>query len=291
MTRPRKDPPPDAAESQAGKVRSWRQYESAIDFVLKFAAVPGVIVYAVLFVSYRRYYSALGMDPEDAGVTNTYVLSRSLGLIFLTVLFVTLAALPPYFDENRMSKWVKAVASTFLLVPLGAFVAILLKSSNLSFIAIMLMLALFSITVTPDIYSRLGLRARIVRLAVLITVGVILLTAALSSYANSQALNRALRGCHVKPLDFHGVPILDISATVAMIDWIGPREQRPPDFSNFPAQSSVTGLVIGRGTTLAFLKQENMRMKLVQVPANLVMVQTYPGSMSDLLAPGPCPSN
>jgi hypothetical protein len=286
MTKPRKDPPPDAAESQVGKTQGWRQYESIIDFILKFAAAPGAIVYVVLFVSYRRYYLALGMDPEDAGVTNTYVLSRSLGLIFLAILFVTLAALPPYFEENRTPKWVKAVASTLLLVPLGAYVTKLLTLSNLPFVTIMLMLVLFTIIVAPDIYSRLGLRARIVRLVVLITVSVVLLTAALGSYAKSQALNQALRGCHVKPLDFHGVPILDISATVAIIDWIGPREQRPPEFLN--SQSSVTGLVIGRGTTLAFLKQENTRMKLVQVPANLVMVQTYPGSTSDLLASGPC---
>jgi hypothetical protein len=142
------------------------------------------------------------MDPEDAGVTNTYVLSRSLGLIFLTMLFVTLAALPPYFEENRTSKWVKAVASTLLLVPLGAYVTKLLTLSNLSFITIMLMLVLFTIIVAPDIYSRLGLRALIVRLVVLITVSVVLLTAALGSYANSQALNQALRGCYVKPLDF-----------------------------------------------------------------------------------------
>jgi hypothetical protein len=64
------------------------------------------------------------------------------------------------------------------------------------------MLVLFTIIVAPDIYSRLGLRALIVRLVVLITVSVVLLTAALGSYANSQALNQALRGCYVKPLDF-----------------------------------------------------------------------------------------
>ena len=61
-------------------------FEVAVETVLKALAIAGALVYGALFLGYRNYYSALGLSPEDVGVSNTYVLVRSVGFIALMAL-------------------------------------------------------------------------------------------------------------------------------------------------------------------------------------------------------------
>ncbi len=299
MTQDPTDPPQGAEPPNGARLAP------TIEFLLKFAAVPGAILYAVLFIAYRRYYSALGISPEDAGVGNTYILSRSLGLASLIMLFVALAAVAVYLEDLHVNKRYPAeqasgvrgrirlldrlhsiaarsagVLKSILAMLFGGFVTSLYpKSTPFWLIAPSLLLIAL---VTAAEYGRFGEHKHLVRFIVAPTVGVLVLTAALNTYSNHQASARALLGCHVRPLEFFGIVILDISATSAQIEWAGSNEQLPRNFTGSSSGTSVEGLVVGRGSVLSFLRPDKDRVTLIQVPATLVVTRFDPRATTDL---------
>jgi hypothetical protein len=54
-----------------------------IDTLVKSTAIGGAIIYGALFFGYRTYYKALGMNPENVGIGNTFILVRSIGFVLL----------------------------------------------------------------------------------------------------------------------------------------------------------------------------------------------------------------
>jgi len=58
----------------------------------RLGALSAPLVYAALFVGYRTYYAKLGINPEDLGISTTFVLVRSIGFIALAIAAVALVA-------------------------------------------------------------------------------------------------------------------------------------------------------------------------------------------------------
>jgi hypothetical protein len=67
----------------------------AIRNVGQILAIGGVLLYAILSISYQRFYGQLGVDPSDVGFTYTTILATSVGLIVgILVDIVLLVGLP-----------------------------------------------------------------------------------------------------------------------------------------------------------------------------------------------------
>ena len=71
----------------------WTLRLPSVGDVLKPAAVASGVIYAGLFLGYRKYYDLLGVRPEGVGVTSTYVLVRSIGFILIAGVLTVLAIL------------------------------------------------------------------------------------------------------------------------------------------------------------------------------------------------------
>ena len=65
----------------------------SIGDVLKLTAVASGVIYAGLFLGYRKYYNLLGVRPEEVGINNTFILVRSIGFILLAAVGTGLAIL------------------------------------------------------------------------------------------------------------------------------------------------------------------------------------------------------
>ncbi|MFC3893810.1 hypothetical protein ACFOWZ_20230 [Lentzea rhizosphaerae] len=278
------------------------RHQATLELILKFAAAPGIILFATLFIAYRRYYATLGVTPEDVGITNAYVLSRSVGLVLLVLLFVAITALSSFIERresgfgrgrpsgsglNRLLSKVWAVLPLILRAFLTAVTGLLLARlypRTVHYVILIFVLILVGvITLTSDrFYDRFGSFGRTFRLFVTALAGAIVLATALNSFAHYQANGRALRGCSVEPFDFYGLTILDISADYARIDWIGPPQQAPAMFVESSGQRSVHGLVVGRGSTLSFVKRVEGQVVVLQVPAALVTTESDPKTPKDL---------
>src|SRR5690348_5817582 len=60
-----------------------------IEDVAKLVGLVGIALFGALFLCYERFYSTLGIDPEDVGDNYLYILSRSFGVILIiTGIFV-----------------------------------------------------------------------------------------------------------------------------------------------------------------------------------------------------------
>jgi hypothetical protein len=65
-----------------------------IDEFAKTLGLLGIGIYAVLFLAYQRYYSVLGIRPEEIGVSQLFLLSRSAAFLILVALPLIYIAVP-----------------------------------------------------------------------------------------------------------------------------------------------------------------------------------------------------
>lgn len=71
---------------------TWRLRWPDTDDLAKLGAVASAILYGILFLAYRTYYSAVDIDPEDVGVSSGFVLVRSIGFVLITLAIATTVA-------------------------------------------------------------------------------------------------------------------------------------------------------------------------------------------------------
>src|SRR4051794_21672424 len=57
-----------------------------LDSVAKLLALLGIVLYGALFLAYWAFYDRLGVSPEEVGVDNLFILSRSLGFVAFALL-------------------------------------------------------------------------------------------------------------------------------------------------------------------------------------------------------------
>jgi len=82
----------DGAVSEAKQGRSTLKMPSVGD-VLKLSGVAAGVMYGALVLGYRKYYTRLGIRPEDVGVSNTFILVRSIGFVLLAAIGTAVAIL------------------------------------------------------------------------------------------------------------------------------------------------------------------------------------------------------
>ena len=236
-----------------------------LDVVLKFAALPAVVVYGLLFLAYRNFYTRLGIDPEDAGVDNAYVLSRSTGLVLLVGLFMGLSFLAQASERLIVERaqmrerpvaerdWNIAVlgARFVLSLPFAIFLSLLYSPYLPAIVNIGALFIASAAQTFPiaQLRRRLGEWSDTAVYVGILVVGLLLPATALVSRAHYDA-DRAMQGCSVEPSQFLSIPILDLSTSHVVVSWTGPSQTRPRVFD---ANSVIEGTLVARGSGADFI--------------------------------------
>jgi hypothetical protein len=239
------------ADRRTDKAGSWPSVQ--IDDALKVVGLAGALLYGLLFVAYRRYYEALGVVPEDVGVTNSFILPRAVGFILLvSVLALLIAALIANNNlptpESRWFRWRQQVVGTMLGLALAVFLSRFLPDSA----GILSRLGIFSLVVLTSAvlvvlqrfehFARIRIRATLV----ICFVVSLLVPAALVVMQARDSADRVLRGESVRALEVLSIPILDVQANPVYVSWVGEPEQRPAElFGNGPQPARIKGLLLG----------------------------------------------
>ncbi|MCW2635898.1 MAG: hypothetical protein JWQ99_2265 [Blastococcus sp.] len=253
----------------------------ALDTVLKLTALAGALIYGVLFLGYRSFYTRLAVAPEELGVTNTFVLVRSIGFILLMAALAA-ALWVSWFQSRHFRSWPSTrrdVGRFAISLALGA--ALALYGATLSperwpwWVGAAMAGAVFLIGGVSGVL--MSDRPRL-SIAIVLSAGAVLTvvmpTAAVIGRADDLA-GAVKAGSAVAPFDLFSVPVLDVAAVPARVTWIGPREQRPALFGS-DRDPSLSGLLLGQagGTVILAIAVDQGDLHLLRVPASSVLVVT-----------------
>jgi hypothetical protein len=251
----------------------------SIGDVLKFSGIAGGVIYAGLFLSYRKYYSILGVRPEDVGVNNTFILVRSIGFILLAAVGAGVAiALTGWFNlamkgplSRRQIIHIFMVWFKFMLIV--SAVAWIVDHRNIWLPALMGgVLGIACIAMARYTYStrldRLAVRAGLV-VAVVIIMLVPVIVAIISAHTRADSVQK---GNVTTPATILGIPLLDVSAENVMVSWICPDAQRPAIFKQ--SQDNVQqGFLVGETSASYYLRlidksRNPSKIVIVKLPQN-----------------------
>jgi hypothetical protein len=262
-----------------------------IDTFAKTLGLLGVGIYAVLFLAYQRYYSILGIRPEEIGVSQVFLLSRSIAFLILVALPLVyislsfgLAFAAKRVLKPRKSRKLTPLTRALFSIVYGAFAVCLveftrshvvpvvalrffgyLMASVLSTISLLLLL-LPSLRRAPR-HRQFQLMGVIAATFALVAAGAALMDEATESAQLVQ------QGGEVRPVTMLGLPLLDIESQKVRINWILPSAQRPIDVLKEPAGSC--GLLVGRSGTTIFVIPDGAG-RVAQLPIASITLRQDP---------------
>lgn len=259
----------------------WRERVPPVDDLAKLVAVASAVLYGILFLAYRSYYAAMEINPEDVGVTNSFVLARVLGFILITLLvgavvvgylflasgftagpqtradglryvtfFVLGAAL--YFYFSRVFPSAPQLSPLLIIVALGAIAIILNLMKGPRFapywpaafaiVALLLSVAIPSIAVAQEA-AQLGQRAR--------------------------------KGHSVTPFNIFKIPIIDVSAPEIRLHWANPMIPHPREiFGHGQLPEPAEGVLLGQGDNVVIASvRVGGQYRVVRLNAGAVVVE------------------
>jgi hypothetical protein len=247
---------------------------------LKILAVAGTFVYGALFIGYRAYYSAIGIRAEDVGVNHAFILSRSIGFIFLAAIVAGAIGIFAYaigrregFSKKKDLPWVLVAVAL-----VSGHLYFLLKSTKSP-----LWLDGLSLGVIIVAGVVLGLKAEAgaetgkrkpawyigVGLAILLTV---LLPAIAIGMRAHELGETAMSGDSVVPIKVLEVPVLDVSTEHVYAKWICPAGEAPPIFRP-PNRKLVEGSLLGETSTNIFIRVDQSEPNIIiKLPQECIMV-------------------
>ena len=270
-------------ERLAEEAEPWLP-ELGLDAMVKALGLIGIAAFGMLFVAYYRFYSAIGVRPEDIGVTYAYVLARSIGLaliVLAAIAYVVAGILSQ--GIRRWRRWPRAPKSVVrhligAVGPIGfsAGVFALVRDDGVrsasNTAASVLLIALGAVLTVGWLGGRLP-----VRLAAASIVTTVPLAFAVGLAVHAHNLGAGVRaGGTVDPLTVLGAPLLDVQARAVVVEWVGPAAQRPANV--FGAEARLCATDLGRSQSTQFLMTEDRAdgppaVRLVQLPVGMVSVR------------------
>jgi hypothetical protein len=268
-----------------------------IDTFAKTLGLLGVGVYAVLFLAYQRYYSVLGIRPEEIGVTQLFLLSRSvaflmlvaLPLLYLSATFgmgMVLEKIPlPLGRRSRPTKRGEEVFERVMSFLAAIFIAsgmvstaqtigatntparfALFLGASFFLAAGFIQLLMLRIARFP-VRRRLELTGGIMGMFALVGTGI-----ALMSEANDAAA-AVQQGQELRPVTLLGLPLLDVESQRVRINWIMPAIQRPVDVLG--GSAGTCALLVGKSTTTIFVIPQDAE-KVAMLPIASIALRQDP---------------
>lgn len=231
----------------------WKRL--SVDDLAKLVAVASAVLYGILFLAYRSYYAAVEIDPEDVGVTNSFVLARVFGFILITLvvgaivvfyLFITsgfTASHRPWADGLRYATisvliFLLAYYFDWIFPPSIPVVSFPLFGGLLIVIAVILNLLKWSCFApyrqVPFVIVALLLSMVIPSIAVV--------------QRAAQLGQQARKGELVKPFELFTIPIVDVSAPKIRLHWANPMIPHPREiFGHDQLPEPAEGVLLGQG--------------------------------------------
>jgi hypothetical protein len=252
--------------------------------VLKFSGIAGGVMYAALFLGYRKYYDILGVRPEDVGVNNTFILVRSIGFVLLAAISTASAILlTVWFSRAMKGSWNlrKAIHKAIHIFLVGsAFVLIttacLVKVDKQAYWLPGLIAAV--LTVGCIAMARFTYRSRhdrsIALAGLAVTAGTIIFVPAVVAIVSAyHRADMVKQGNPITPAVILGIPILDVSADEVQITWICPDSQRPPIFTQ-SKDNPPMGILVGETSTSYYIRwgNQSQSFEIVKLPQSCALL-------------------
>ncbi len=262
---------------------------------LKLLGLGGTFVYGALFIGYRDYYSALGIRPEDVGVSHLFVLSRSIIFIFVVgIVAATVVFLVEVVAAHHGINWKEAMLMIFVTVLVFVYIGALLPNrciwgvDALILISILGLGALFAVAV----YQERRKLAWNTGLAFTVLVATVIPGAAVG-WRTHELGETALRGQSVPPFKILNIPDMDVSTEEIRAEWICAERERPmlfdPPLENVaggtpvqPRNKVVDGTLLGETSTNIFIRLQQSdsqgkgrRDQIIKLPQECVMLSRY----------------
>ncbi|OBF08301.1 hypothetical protein A5730_11455 [Mycobacterium sp. ACS4054] len=274
---------PDS-DKQPPEPAGTRMPSLSLDNILKLTALAGAVVYGALFTGYRAFYRAVGLNPEEVGINNTFILVRSVGFSIITALVAIawfgatkmVREFRARHSESRLARWATSygwnIAAGFVF---SFFVTSLASPAWSGSVIIAVWVSVFILSVVLGFIAQRSSEDQrtIVGAILAVTVAIMLPTTAIYNKAVRSA-NSILAGHKVKPLTVFNIPILDVSSDAVHATWICPEAQKPPLFKE-AKDSTITGMLIGESGTSYIIrvwKHPVTGPGIVRMPQNCAMV-------------------
>lgn len=256
-----------------------------LENMLQLAALAGAVVYGALFTGYRAFYETLGIDPEDVGISNTFILVRSIAFVVLTALVALTWFSMTRLVNGAMNKRTGERSRTIISYGYNIAVAIAIGIFIIFFaspgwppvakvIVVVSVLVIAMVLTHVANHSSYDDRRKMGAVAAVI-VGFLGSTTAIHHYATHLAQN-VNAGNRIEPITIFGIPVLDVSSGKVTAAWVCPKEQQPPPFRESP-DSSILGYLIGESDTSYIIRLDPAtESQTVSVPQNCVMLTRRP---------------
>jgi hypothetical protein len=259
-----RDSSPERGTEDSSSVESPQSWAPnvSIDDIAKIVAFVSVLLYGILFIGYRTYYEFLNISPEDVGVTSTFVLVRSPGFIalFLTTNWaLTMFLIIPiwsYARSDDRAMLLRTHRTGMIVIGVAVLATLFFLDFPFPILAPLLVPLIIGVAVaffagaTERSTSSTDRHAP-VPLIVFTVILSLVATAILVFEAASEKGRAALAGESVDPMNFEGIPVLDVAAPSVEIYWADPRQPHIPKyFGDGAAPRPVSGLLFGQANNV-----------------------------------------
>jgi hypothetical protein len=232
------------------------------------ATLVGIALYAALFSAYHRFYSILGLQPEDVGVSYVFLLTRSIAftlvvgvpVAYLITIGHALAEAGSASRWRTIGKWLVVIAVNFYaaylirdLSVVGAHYApYVITVWGVAFAAVAISLIVIGTWAIPDVLQVRGAPVRrFVVLTVLVATGGFIAFTGGLAHAAAALAHTAERGFVATPLRIFGFPLLEVEASPVRLEWVGAHSQRPSEL--FAQVEPLCLLLIGQSPSTVYV--------------------------------------
>lgn len=247
-----------------------------LELTVKGVSAAAVAVYVALNIAYQRFYGPLGLSPEDLGVDQSFILSRAVAVLPMALFPVVIVSLTSFIFAKIVNvEHRRVLVSLFLIVPC-VLVMIYFAIGYVIRQDPLIIAILNEVWVALFLLGALNLRTKRAQLirVLSVVIATVAIGAVFASVAASIYASEARQGMTVQPVSVwpYLVPLVDVQASVASIEWTGPDGSAP--HSLFPNASSKSASVIylGQSDALVFLIVNGKTIRLP--PANIVVSTT-----------------
>lgn len=271
-----------APSTRSRSLDQWQGWVPSVDTLAKLVAVASAVLYGILFLAYRSYYVAVEINPEDVGVTNSFVLARVFGFILITLAVGVIVVIYLFITSVSTTghhPWANSLRYVTMLL-LGVALSLYLGwifplATKFSLPLFLVVLAAIAVVLKHMKQSSLARPYWPVAFAIV----ALLLSVAIPSIAvverATQRGQQARAGCPVTPFDFLKIPIVDVSAPRIRLHWANPTIAPPREFFGHGQDlKPAEGVLLGQGDNIVIANvRAGEQYRVVRLNATAVIVE------------------
>lgn len=272
----------------------------SLENLTKFAALAAGAVFGALFIGYQTFYQKLGINPEQVGVTHTFILVRSVGFIVIVGLifslwFAATSIIIGLLDDRgqRFRVWMSYGYNLIVGLVVGGGIYLCISRGFGPCQTVCFFLGVFVLSGLAGILAIHCSDAARVRFGLIIAaVGAFLVATAFTQCKATLLADNVNSGRPVKPWLVYSVPLLDVSTDPIRASWTCPESQKPAVFTRNqeddqhappPRDPTVNGMLIGdtdKNHIIRIWKPTESRFEIVTLPQNCTLLTRGPGRPS-----------